>query len=274
MKESVMTIGDRNMGNTRSICFCNNKGGSGKTTTCGNLGYCLSKLGKKVLMIDGDMQLNLSLSYLDEEKVLDYSQGENNLFTCIHESKDLSECIVKTPFDGLDLIPSSMRMSTMESVLCKEKAGEFFLNDRLQKIKDKGLYDYILIDSPPTLGTWVKNLVCASDQMIIPVEASPWGLFGLANMLEFLEQAKLKANNLELMGVLITKVDDRKKYYKSVLDALEEFGNVPVFETKIHIDSTVEWAQDESRPVCEFKGSSKSAKEYMEFAKEVDALWQ
>lgn len=262
------------MGDTRIICFCNNKGGSGKTTTCGNLGFCLSKMDKRVLMIDGDMQLNLTLSYLNEDEVLAYSQGDKNLFTCINEQKELSECILSTPFEGLDLIPSSIRMSTMESELCKKQAGEFVLKEQLLKIKEEGRYDYILIDSPPTLGTWVKNLVCASDKMVIPVEASPWGLFGLANMLEFLEQAKQTAQDLELMGVLITKIDDRKKYYKSVMDTLEENGNVPVFSSKIHIDSTVEWAQDESRPVCEFKGSSRSAKEYFEFAKEVDTLWQ
>ncbi len=262
------------MGNTRVICFCNNKGGSGKTTTCGNLGYCLSQTGKKVLMIDGDMQMNLSLSFFNEEEVLAYSSSDKNLFTFMNGSRELSECIVSTNFEGLDLVPSSLNMSRMESELCQRDAKESELLERLSKIKEEGSYDYILIDSPPTLGAWVTNLVCASDRMIIPVEASPWGLFGLANMLEFLEQAQKKAEKLKLMGILITKVDDRKKYYKLVMDTIREIGNVPVFQAKIHVDSTVEWAQDDSRPVCEYKGSSKSAKEYSEFAKEVEDLWQ
>lgn len=259
---------------TRTICFCNNKGGSGKTTTCGNLGYGLAKLGKKVLLIDGDMQLNLTLSFFGEEEVLNFSEGNKNLYSCIMEHKDLTKGIVPTPFQGIDILPSSMKMSNMEKDISAIHNGDSLLPKLMEKILDKKYYDYILIDSPPTLGTWVMNLVRSSDRLIIPVEASPWGLFGLANMLEFLTVAKKSKASLELMGILITKVDDRKKYLKSVMDTLDEYGNVPVFSSKIHIDSTVEWAQDESRPVCEFKASSRSAKEYYELAKEVDDTWQ
>ena len=262
------------MTTTRTICFCNNKGGSGKTTTCGNLGYGLAKLGKKVLLIDGDMQLNLSLSYFGEEEVLSFSDGNKNFYSCIMEHKDLSVGIVQTPFQGIDMIPSSMRMSNIEKELCTTHGGDALLPKLMEKIQKSGYYDYILIDSPPTLGTWVMNLVCSSDRLIIPVEASPWGLFGLANMLEFLRLAKETKENIELMGIVITKVDDRKKYLKAVMDTLKEYDNVPVFSSQIHIDSTVEWAQDESLPVCEFKASSRSAKEYFKLAQEVNDTWQ
>ena len=77
-------------------------------------------------------------------------------------------------------------------------------------MKDAGLYDYILIDAPPTLGGWVMNILCASDRVIIPVEASPWGMFGLANMFEFLQEVRGIAPELEVMGVVVTKVDTRR----------------------------------------------------------------
>lgn len=262
------------MSNTKTICFCNNKGGSGKTTTCGNLGYCLSEMNQRVLLIDGDMQLNLSLSFFNEKDVNAFSEDQNNLYYCLKYQRDIKKCIVNTQFHGLDLLPSSFRMSSVENDLAKSESGAFLLNGILSKIKKEGIYDYILLDSPPTLGSWVMNLVCASDKIIIPVEASPWGLFGLANMLQFLEQAKKSEAQLELMGILMTKVDERKKYYKIAMETIEEVGNVPVFSTKIPVDSMVEWAQDESRPVCEYKKFCKSAKEYHQFAKEVVSLWQ
>ena len=95
------------MAKTKVICFTNNKGGSGKTTTCSNVGFGLRELGKKVLMIDGDMQLNLSLSLFDEDTVLAYAQSDKNLYEAIKRQDDLTDYIVNTKYEGLDLIPSS-----------------------------------------------------------------------------------------------------------------------------------------------------------------------
>ncbi|MFI3212700.1 MAG: AAA family ATPase [Eubacteriales bacterium] len=255
---------------TTTICFANNKGGSGKTTTCSNVGYALSELGKKVLLIDGDMQLNLSLSFFDEEEVLSYATGENNLYYGIKYQKDLSEFIIHTKYAGLDLIPSSTLMSGIEYDLFTKIQREFILKKGIQKIKDSGEYDYILIDAPPTLGGWVMNILIASDYLLIPVEASPWGLFGLANMFEFFNAMQEVSPDLELMGIAITKVDVRKNYFKQTMETLAELEGVTVFSSCVRIDSTVEWAQDNSAPVVAYKKSSRSAKEYMELAKEID----
>ena len=88
------------MSKTKIIAFANNKGGSGKTTSCSNIGYALSALGKKVLLIDGDMQLNLTLSYFDEERAIEYASGGKNIYTAIKEEKDLSDFVVATEYDG------------------------------------------------------------------------------------------------------------------------------------------------------------------------------
>lgn len=258
------------MKQTKIICFANNKGGSGKTTTCSNVGYGLTMLGKKVLMIDGDMQLNLSLSLFPEEQVLSMAQDEKNLYMAMKKQEDLTSYIVHTPFDNLDLIPSSTLMSGIEYELFTKWQREFILKKALEKVRTSGEYDYILIDAPPTLGGWVINILCASDGLIIPVEASPWGLFGLANMFEFLEEVKEMTPQLKLMGVAITKVDTRKNYFKQTLETLQEMQEVPVFDTYIRVDSSIEWAQDDSRPVIAYKRSSRSAKEYMELAEEVN----
>ncbi len=257
------------MDKTMTICFTNNKGGSGKSTTCSNLGAAMARAGKKVLLVDGDMQLNLSLSFFSEDKVLEMAAGEKNLYYAIGKQQDLTDFIVHTAYPNLDLIPSSTLMSSIEYELFTKWQRELILQKCLQKIKDSGVYDYILIDAPPTLGGWVMNILCASDRVIIPVEASPWGMFGLANMFDFLNDVKQIAPDLMVMGVVLTKVDTRKNYFRQTMETFQEMPDIHLFDTLIRVDSSIEWSQDSSAPVVEFKKSSRSAGEYMELAKEV-----
>ena len=259
---------------TRVLCFANNKGGSGKTTTCSNIGYALASMGYRVLMVDGDMQLNLSLAFFSEEEVLAMAQSEKNLYYAVKNQRDLIDYIVHTPYEGLDLIPSSTLMSGIEYELFTKWQRELILQKGLKTLRAQGEYDYVLIDSPPTLGGWVLNILCASDGIMIPVEASPWGLFGLANMFEFLEEVREMTPQLKLLGVAITKVDTRKNYFRQTLDTLHEMSEVPVFDSYIRVDSTVEWAQDESKPVLAYRRNSRSAQEYLTMTKEVLQRWQ
>ena len=257
------------MKKTVTICFTNNKGGSGKSTTCSNVGAAMARAGKKVLLVDGDMQLNLSLSFFSEEKVLEMAAGEMNLYHAIGGQKDLTDYIVHTPYEGLDLIPSSTQMSSIEYELFTKWQREFILKKCLQKIKAAGTYDYILIDAPPTLGGWVMNILCASDRVLVPVEASPWGMFGLANMFDFLDEVKEIAPELQVLGIVITMADTRKAYFKQTLETLKDMDGIRLLDSVIRVDSSIEWAQDASAPVVEFKKSSRSAKEYTELAEEV-----
>lgn len=254
----------------KTIAFANNKGGSGKTTTCANIGYSLSAMGKKVLLVDGDMQLNLSLSFFSEDDVLSFAAGEKNLYNAVKNQKDLTDYILHTAYPNLDLIPSSTLMSGIEYELFTKWQREFILKNILKPVKESKDYDYILLDAPPTLGGWVMNIMCASDFVVMPVEASPWGLFGLANMFEFLEDVKKINESLQLLGIAVTKVDVRKNYYKQTLEILKQEENVHVFEHIIRVDSEVEWAQDNSKPIMAHKKSARSAGEYMELAKEME----
>lgn len=255
---------------TKVICFANNKGGSGKSTSCSNIGYALSTMGRKVLLIDGDMQLNLSLSFLDEDTVLSLAAGEANLYHAICDKKDFSEIVFKTPYENLDLIPGSTLMSGIEYELFARWNREYILRKGLEKIKKSGEYDYILVDAPPTIGGWVVNILIASDFLVIPVEASPWGLFGLANMFEFVGDIKGMAPELEVLGIAITKVDTRKNYFKQTIESLKEIPDVHIFENYIRVDSSIEWAQDNNSPVMAYKKSCRSAGEYEKLAKELE----
>lgn len=254
---------------TQVICFANNKGGSGKSTTCANVGYALTQLGKKVLLIDGDMQLNQSLSFFSEEDVLKFAQSEENLYYAIKNQKELKNYIISTPYENLDMIPSSTLMSSIEYELFTKWQREFILKKGITSIKESEQYDYILIDAPPTLGGWVMNILCASDGIVIPVEASPWGLFGLGNMFEFLEEVKQVATDLKVLGIAVTKVDTRKSYFKQTIDSLKNLEEVPVFETYIRVDSNVEWSQDNNMPIMAYKKGSRSAQEYMLLTEEI-----
>ena len=123
------------MSKTKVIAFANNKGGSGKTTTCSNVGCAMAQLGKKVLMIDGDMQLNLTISFFDEERAYEYAKSEKNIYRAVKDERDLSDYIVETGIEGLDLIPSTSLMSSIEFDLfadhhfCQFTFGSFLCVD-------------------------------------------------------------------------------------------------------------------------------------------------
>ena len=257
------------MSRTKIIAFANNKGGSGKTTTCSNVGCAMARAGKKVLLIDGDMQMNLTLSFFDEEKSMAYATEGKNIYTAIKGQRDLSDFVVPTDYEGLDIIPSSSLMSAIEFDLFAMWQREIVLKKCLEPIRVRGYYDYILIDAPPTLGGWVMNVLCASDYVIIPVEASPWGLFGLANLFDFLGQVKNIAPKLEVLGIAITKADERKNYFKQTLETLKDFEAARLFENYVRVDSTIEWAQDNSQPVVAYKKYSRASIEYTKLAKEI-----
>lgn len=257
------------MSRTTVIAFANNKGGSGKTTTASNVGLAMAKAGKRVLLIDGDMQMNLTLSFFDEDKALAFSTDEKNIHTAIRAERDLSDFVASTDYPNLDMIPSSSLMSSIEYDLFTKWQREFILKKCLSPILARGYYDFVLIDAPPTLGGWVMNILAVSDFVIIPVEASPWGLFGLANMFDFISQVKNLNPRLEVMGIAITKADERKSYFKQTYETLKEFEAARLFSTYIRIDSAVEWAQDNSQPVVAYKRYSRSAIEYTKLAKEI-----
>ena len=213
--------------------------------------------------------MNLSLSLFDEDQVLSYAQSGKNLYEGIRRQDDLTDYIVHSRYEGLDLIPSSTLMSSIEYELFTKWQREYILRKCLANIVESEMYDYILIDAPPTLGGWVMNILCASNKIVIPVESTPWGLFGLGNMFEFLEQVRQIAPELELGGLVITKVDTRKSYFKQTLETLKELEDVRVFDTYIRVDSGIEWSQDNHAPIMAYKKSSRSAAEYMELAKEI-----
>ena len=252
------------------IAIANQKGGVAKTTTTINLGVGLSKVGKRVMLIDADPQghLTMGLGFPKNLRVTLKTMMENIIMGLEFDPR---EAILHHE-EGIDVIPSNKLLSGMDMSLFTVEDREKVLKEYLELLEND--YDYILIDAPPTLGGWVMNILCASDRVIIPVEASPWGMFGLANMFEFLNEVKQITPELEVAGIAVTKVDTRKSYYKQTMETLHELEDIHVFEQIIRVDSSVEWSQDNSIPVVEYKKSSRSAREYTRLAEEVMELCQ
>ena len=198
------------MGKTVTICFTNNKGGSGKSTTCSNLGAAMARAGKKVLLVDGDMQLNLSLAFFPEDWVLEHAQGEKNLYHAIGKQEDLTDYIVHTPYENLDLVPSSTLMSSIEYELFTKWQREFILRKCLQKVKDSEVYDYILIDTPPmasVIDAAIVGSVC--DGAILVIED---GMVGYRTAQK--AKAQLEKSGSRVLGAVLNKVEMKKgKYY-------------------------------------------------------------
>ncbi len=163
-------------------------------------------------------------------------------------------------------------MSGVEYELFAKWQRETILRRALEEVKASGDYDYILLDAPPTLGCLVMNMLAAADHLVIPLEASPWGLFGLANMFDFVRNVQSINPSLSVLGILVTKVDTRKNYFKQTIDDLTALENVHVFGEVIRLDSAVEWAQDNSKPVVFYKPSSRASKEFTAVAQEIVQL--
>ena len=257
--------GENTMAKTKVICFTNNKGGSGKTTTCSNVGFGLRELGKKVLMIDGDMQLNLSLSLFDEDTVLAYAQSDKNLYEAIKRQDDLTDYIVNTKYEGLDLIPSSTLMSSIEYELFTKWQREYILKKGLKKIRESEVYDYILIDCPPQLSILTINALSCADGVLIPVKTDYLAYRGLTQLQDSIREIQELINpELKVLGVIATLYDARVSDDKDILALLKEEYNLVGVVKRLAVAKKGIY---DGLAVVEQAPSSEIAKEYTAIAK-------
>lgn len=197
------------MGKVLSIS--NHKGGVGKTTSAINIGAGLNKLSKKVLLIDLDPQANLSqsLGIINQKKTIYGSlKGEYNLEPA-------------TVLKGLEVIPSTLDLSGAEIELSSEAGREYILKELIEDVRNA--YDYIIIDSPPSLGLLTINSFTAADEIIIPLQAQFLAMQGLAKLVEVVQKIKSRLNkSLKVGGVFITQYDGRKVLNHDVLQTINE----------------------------------------------------
>ena len=241
-----------------TLALYNLKGGVGKTTSAINIGAGLNKLGKKVLLIDLDPQANLtqSLGLVNQQK---------NIYGALKGDYQLEPIVV---LPGLDVIPSTLDLSGAEIELSSEPGREYILKELIENIRSS--YDYIIIDSPPSLGLLTINSFTAADEIIIPLQAQFLAMQGLAKLVEVVEKIKSRLNKgLKIGGVFITQYDGRKVLNRDVLETINEHFKSEVFRTKIRDNIALAEAPAQGLDIFRYNLRSNGAEDYMELAKEI-----
>jgi chromosome partitioning protein len=242
------------------------KGGSGKTTTALNLGAALSQQGKRVLLIDSDPQANLSqsLGIEDEPRFNLYSELKKEI---LHEGGQLSNAIVSTA-NGIDVIPASIDLAIVELEMAGLMGREYLISDLVKPLVDK--YDYIFIDCPHSISLLTVNALVASDYVMLPLPGEFLPLKGVYGFMRQFDTIRKKLNpRLELMGMVMTKYDERKQMNVGVKRQLEEKFEGKVFQTVIRTNIQLAKAQEAGKDIFTFDRSSNGAKDYRMLAGEL-----
>ena len=240
------------------ITLSNHKGGVGKTTSSINIGAGLNQLGKKVLLIDLDPQANLSQS-------LGVVDAEKNIYGALRGFYKLTPIKI---LKGLDLIPSTLELSGAEIEMIGEPGREYILKQTIKPIKHK--YDFIIIDSPPSLGLLTINSLTASDEVIIPLQAQFLALQGLVKLMEVIKKIQLRLNkDLELGGVFVTQFDNRKVLNRNVLETIKDHFKDQVFKTKIRDNVALAEAPSKGLDIFRYNSKSFGAHDYLSLSKEI-----
>jgi chromosome partitioning protein len=244
--------------------MANQKGGVGKTTTTISLGACLAELGHKVLVVDFDPQGGCAIGLGFEPANLELSVYN----ALLDKSCPPQDIVLKTDIAGLDLLPSNIDLAAAELFLVQEVARERSLSRLLEPLKVD--YDFILIDSPPSLGLLTVNSLTAAHGVIVPLECEYYALRGVALLMESIERVRELLNpGLHIDGILATMYDNRTLHGREVLGRVQEAFGDKVFDTVIR--KTIRFAEAPvvGEPIVVYAPSSPGAAAYRKLAQEV-----
>lgn len=252
------------------IAVVNQKGGTGKTTTCENLGVGLAAEGKKVLLVDADPQASLTIA-LGNPQPDELAITLSDMMVKVVQGEQISpgEGIIHHK-EGVDLMPSNISLAAMDVSLVNTKNREKVLKQYLDTVNP--MYDYVLLDCGPSLGMLTINALAVADSVLVPVQAQYLSAKGLELLLKTVNQVKRQINpKLKMEGILLTMMDSRSNSAKEVTNAIREaYGSkIPVFQTSI--PRSVRAAETSSVGISIFKHDprGKVATAYHTLTKEV-----
>ncbi len=248
----------------RIISIANQKGGCGKTTTAVNLAASLASNQRKVLLVDFDPQAHASVGLSIQAKTTVY-----DVLSKISQQKASMDQAILEISNNFDLVPSGIILSTLEQELANEISRESRLKETLANMKKS--YDYIIIDCPPNLGILTVNAICASNEVIIPVEPSRFSVEGLIRLIDILGLIKNRLNHNVQHKVLVTMFDSRLKYAFKILADLRDKFRSHMYTNIIHVNVKLKEAQSFGSSVLGFDKYSRGAKDYYSLSKEVIA---
>ncbi|MGA1820263.1 MAG: ParA family protein [Thermoplasmatota archaeon] len=247
----------------RIITIVNQKGGVGKTTTAINLSSSLSFLGKRVLLVDTDTQGNTSSGLGFDKNELEFTVYEVITGQC-----NIRDAILHTELENLDLIGSNINLAGASVELVNVPDRERILKNAFSEVEDE--YDYILIDSPPSLGLITLNNLTAAESVLIPLQCEYYALEGMSELLDtiFLVQKNLNPE-LTIEGILMTMFDIRTNLSKQVVAEVKNYFGDKVYNTIIPRNVKLGEAPSFGKPSILYAPESTGAKSYMELAREV-----